>query len=178
MSGYLLTGSKIGLREITDSDINDKYCSWLNDLEVNQYMQSRYSPWNIEKMKSYIDSLSKYEYIFAICQIDTDEHIGNIKIGPVDWINRKAEISILLGEKDKWGKGYGSEAIALMNTYAFETLSLHKLTAGCYVSNIGSKNIFMKNGYKEEGVLRQHIAFCGRYEDALTFGILNHEWKH
>lgn len=177
MSGYLLAGSKIALREITDSDINEKYCSWLNDLEVNQYMQSRYSPWNLERMKAYLAGLSKYEYIFAICQIDTDEHIGNIKIGPVDWINRRAEISILLGEKTTWGKGYGSEAIALMNRYAFETLSLYKLTAGCYISNIGSKSIFIKNGYKQEGLLRQQFAFCGGYEDAFIFGILNDEWK-
>ena len=147
MKKYLLTGEKVGLREISPDDINEKYCAWLNDLEVNKYMQSRYSPWNLDKMKQYLSNLDKYEYIFAICCLESDEHIGNIKLGPIDWINRKAEISILLGEKSSWGKGYGTEAVCLISQYALATLSLNKVTAGCYIDNIGSANIFLKNGF-------------------------------
>ena len=169
---YILNGKNIALREISISDVNDKYCAWLNDLEVNEFMQSRYSPWNVDKMKKYIDGLAGYEYIFAICIKDNGEHIGNIKLGPIDWINRRAEISIMLGEKQHWGKGYGSQAVGLIVQYAFDTLSLHKLTAGCYASNVGSKNIFLKNGFKQEGILIKEFAFKGRYEDALRFGLL------
>lgn len=170
MKKYLLTGEKVGLREISPDDINEKYCAWLNDLEVNKYMQSRYSPWNLDKMKQYLSNLGSYEYIFAICCLESDEHIGNIKLGPIDWINRKAEISILLGEKSSWGKGYGTETVCLVSQYALATLSLNKVTAGCYIDNIGSANIFLKNGFVKEGVLLNEFAYEGRYTDAIRFG--------
>lgn len=173
MNKYLMFTEKIGLRELTFEDINGEYCSWLNDLEVNMYMQSRYSIWNLDKMKKYIDNLSENEYVFAICCLKTSKHIGNIKLGPVDWINRKAEISILLGDKEFWGKGFGTDAVKLVSEYALQILSLNKVIAGCYSKNKGSASVFLKNGFVQEGRLKREVIFKGEYTDVLLFGKCN-----
>lgn len=173
MNEYLMTSKKVGLRQLTKSDINSEYCMWLNDKQVTEYMEARYSIWNINNMVKYLDETSPYEYIFAICCLKTEKHIGNIKLGPIDWINRKAEISILIGNKNFWGKGFGTDAVALVNVFAFETLSLNKLIAGCYIDNKGSAGIFIKNGFIQEGLLKKEFSFRGNYTDGILFGKLN-----
>lgn len=173
MSEYFMSTNKVGLREVDFGDINATYCSWLNDSDVNKYMQARYSVWNIDKMKKYIESMLENEYLFAICCLKTSKHVGNVKLGPVDWINRKAEISILVGDKKFWGKGYGTDAVKLISEYALKVLSLNKVTAGCYINNQGSANIFLKNGFSQEGLLKREVVFEGKYTDVMIFGKLS-----
>lgn len=172
MLEYIMKTSRIGLRELTKDDVGEKYCNWLNDPDINAYMQSRYTIWNFDKMQKYIENISESEYIFAICLVENNEHIGNIKLGPVDWVNRKAEISILVGEKQYWGNGYGAEAVKLVSNYALNTLSLNKVFAGCYFNNKGSESVFLKNGFFKEGILKSEFAYKGGYTDILRFGKL------
>src|SRR5205814_2669717 len=101
---------------------------------------------------------------------DNDQHIGNIKLGPIHWIHRYAEIGLLIGEKSCWGQGYASEAIRLVTTYAFERLNLHKVTAGCYATNVGSVRAFEKAGFVREGVRPRHCFCEGTYVDLILLG--------
>ena len=102
-----------------------------------------------------------------------DKHIGNIKLGPINWIYRIADIGVLIGEKDCWGEGYATEAIALIKEYAFNVLGLHKLTAGSIGLNEGSVKAFQKNNFKIEGVRKKHAFINGSYVDAILLGLVN-----
>ena len=174
-----IEGTQIYLREVRDSDVNDNYYNWLNDPSVNQFLETRFMPRshkNISGFVQYMDGKSD-EVLFAICVKDNDKHIGNIKIGPINWIHRFADISLLIGDKDYWGKGIATEAIKLVTTFGFKQLNLHKIKAGCYVDNIGSKNAFLKAGYTLEATLKKHFFANGSYQDTFLLGILDDEDK-
>ena len=79
--------------------------------------------------------------------------------------------------EDCWGNGYASEAISLLTDFAFDTLNLHKLTAGCYEQNMGSLKTFQKAGFEIEGVRKQHCFSNGNYADAILLGKINHTEK-
>jgi [ribosomal protein S5]-alanine N-acetyltransferase len=111
----------------------------------------------------------------AIILNDEDRHIGNIKIGPINQIHRFADIGLLIGERDCWGKGYATEALRLVTNYAFKTLNLHKLTAGCYDGNKGSEKAFIKAGFVVEGIRKKHCYCYGVYVGSIIFGLLNDE---
>ena len=172
-------GKRVYLRLIEKSDIKYPYLNWLNDLGVVRYLESRFCPQTAESISRYIDD---NPYLMAICLKDTitgtvgyetnkpHQHICNINLRNINWIHRFAEVGLLIGEKDEWGKGYGSEAISLMANYAFEILGLHKLTAGCYSKNVGAIKAFEKAGFQIEGTLRRHYWFEGRYTDAVILG--------
>ena len=53
-------------------------------------------------------------------------------------MHRFADIGIIIGDDAYWGRGFASEAIKLVISYAFDRLKLHKLTAGCYATNAGA----------------------------------------
>ena len=78
-------------------------------------------------------------------------HIGNIKLGPIHWLHRRADLSLFIGERKYWGQGYASEAIALVRDWAFRELDLQKLNAGIYSGNHGSRRAFEKCGFELEG---------------------------
>jgi len=169
-----IEGENLYLRKIKLSDVNGKYLGWMNDGEVNQYLESRFEKWSINKLRDYIGSINKNpDYVFlGIFIKDTDRHIGNIKLGPINKYHKFADIGIIIGDKDCWGKGFASEAIRLITDYAVHTLKLHKLTAGAYVNNVGSVKAFKKAGFRVEGIRAKHYLYKGEYIDAAVLGIV------
>jgi RimJ/RimL family protein N-acetyltransferase len=176
MSGtYFLEGKRIYLREVRPTDVNENYYRWMNDPEVTRYLESRFYPSSMDGLRDYVTGkLGDRDNVFlAIVLKDDNRHIGNIKVGPINWIHRCADVGLLLGEKECWGKGYATEAIALVTTYAFKILNLHCLTAGCYALNQGSAKAFLKVGWQQEG-LRKSLFICdGVYVDEILLGIVN-----
>jgi len=169
-----LEGERIYLRGVYPEDVNETYCRWMNDSAVNKYLESRFYPHSLETLRDYVkgklgDAESPF---FAIILKDGDRHIGNIKLGPINTIHRFADIGIIIGEKDCWGKGYATEAICLVVDYAFKTLNLHKVTAGFYEPNKQSMKAFEKAGFSQEGVRKSHCYCEGKYVDDILFGLV------
>lgn len=172
-----LEGKNIYLREVRITDVNDNYYNWMNDNEVTKYLESRFYPQSKEKIEEYVRSInSDPNYVFlAIIEKKNNTHIGNIKLGPINWFHRVADVGLLIGEKTVQGKGYATEAIRLITEYAFKRLNLHKLTAGCYKENVGSQKTFKKNGYIVERIRKKHCFCDGKYTDVILMGIINEE---
>jgi RimJ/RimL family protein N-acetyltransferase len=174
-----IEGDNIYLREVNESDVGDNYYNWLNDPEINQYLETRYFPnskTNILQFVKNMDGLSG-EILFAICERQTDKHIGNIKLGPINWIHRYADISLLIGDKDYWGKGIATESIRLVTEFGFYTLNLHKLKAGCYENNIGSMKAFEKVGFLREGLLKKLWMVNGTFQDQIILGLCAEDYR-
>ena len=174
-----IIGKNIILRTLELADCQEYYVNWLNDNETNQYLESRWSRHDINSVKNFVSSInnSEHSYIFAIIQ--GTKHIGNIKIGPIDYLYKFADIGYLIGEKSYWGKGYATETIGLILKFAFETLKLHRVEAGAYEQNIGSQKALIKNGFVQEGIFRKrkflktHDMYCDSYK----YSILKEEWE-
>ncbi len=174
VNNRFIKGKQIYLREVRESDVNQTYYKWLNDPEINLYLESRYIPMSLKNILKYVESKdgNMDEVFFAICWNNNKNHIGNIKLGPVNWIHRRADIGILIGDKEYWGKGIATEAIQLVIEYAFKTLNIHKLTAGCHSTNIGSLKAFQNAGFSIEGERKKHSFVGGEYIDTVVLGLL------
>lgn len=172
-----LEGERLYLREVRPSDVNEAYYRWMNDPEVTRYLESRFYPNSLEKLQEYVAAkLGDRDNVFlAIVLKEGDRHIGNVKLGPIDWIHRVADMGFLIGERSAWGQGYAPEAVRLVAEYAFTVLNLRKVTGGCYETNQGSVRVLEKAGFEREGVRPQHFFSEGRYVDCLLFGKIREE---
>ena len=175
----MIYGKRIYLREIQTKDINQKYLSWMNNSNVNAFLETRFKKQTLESIKEYWLSIKNDDdsFWFAICTEDDDMHIGNIKIGPVNWIHKKGDISLFIGESKKWGKGYGYDAIILISNWSFKELKLEKINAGIYQSNVKSIKAFEKAGFKIEGILRDEVKLNSKRENVLRCGLLKSEFN-
>ncbi len=171
---YPLRGKRLSLRTLDISDATEKYVSWLSDTETNRYLEVRFSPpRTIQDLAEFINACNEdpNTLLLGIFLNDTDRHIGNIKLGPINRYHRRADIGLVIGEKDAWGRGYASEAIASVSEFALKDLGLEKLSAGCYDGNIGSLRAFLKVGYQEEGRQIQHWEAADRRQDEIHMGL-------
>lgn len=166
-----LETEKTILRELQKKDLTDEYLSWLNDAEVNYYSRRRYKKTTREEMEDYFEKFDrKSGAFFAIIDKGKNKHIGNITVTNVNKEQNIGEIAILLGDKESWGKGFGSDAWKLMTGYAFEVLNFRKLTAGTF--NPAMARILEKQGWELEGIFKEEFSVGNKYLDKKVFGLL------
>lgn len=170
----IIYGDRIYLREILLSDANSRYCRWMNDKEVNRYLESRFERWSEKKLRDYIRKVRRDpDYVFfAIMTKGGNSHIGNIKLGPINRTHKYSDMGVIIGEKSHWGKGFAAEAISMVVDFAFKKLDLHKLTAGAYANNLGSVKAFRKAGFSVEGVRKKQYLSGRERVDCIMLGIV------
>jgi len=173
-----ITGRNVFLRGITKKDVNKDYLSWINDYDVVKNMTTGLFPTSQEDILEYVDRINKSnsEVIFAIVHKKEEKHIGNIKLGEINWIHRHAYIGIMIGNKDFLGKRLGTEACELILWYAFNRLNLHKVSATLSENNIASKKMFQKLGLNVEGRRIKQSFQEGKYYDVIIMGILEEDY--
>jgi len=156
-----------------DKDVGSKYKKWMNDFEVHKFTEQKYKKHTLKDIKSFVTqkNKSKNEFLFGIFLKENNSHIGNIKLGPINFIHKTAEISYFIGEKKLWKKGYTTLAIKEIIKKA-KKKGVKKLKAGCYEMNKGSIKVLLKNGFKQEANLKKEIIFKNKRYDHYFFGKL------
>ena len=163
------------LRKISIDDCDENYLKWMNDPEINKYLESRFTTHTIDSLKDFVNSMNNSEnnVLFAIVDKESDTHIGNIKLGNIHPIHKYADIGLLIGDKNYWGRGIATNAIKLVSEFAFDELNLRKVFAGVYENNIGSIKAFEKCGFKKAYVKKDNYYFEGKFIDAFVFELYN-----
>ena len=169
-----LIKDKISLKALDLTPKNlQKLQIWLEDEEVVKYGGFvKTMPQTIEHIKSYLNKLLENPNVRLFGIYYKNNYIGNIRLD-IEWLWRIGTISILIGKKDEWGKGYGTEAIKLISDFGFNTLGLIKLEAGVLDGNEGSLKAFQRAGFKIEGCRRKNRFCNGEYVDVILLGRVN-----
>jgi len=178
MKRPFLVGKKCYLRSLEESDIGEDYVQWMNDPEVTQYLNTGEFPATPSSIRQYLQRFhdSTTELIFAIIDLESDRHIGNVTLNRINWVNRSADTGIMIGRKEFWGKGYAFEAWSLLIEYAFRRLGLHKIIAGAVSDHASVISVLKRLGFQVEGVLRGEYFIDGEYRDALRMGLFRNEF--
>ncbi len=177
MNNPFLIGNRIYLRPLDESDV-DRCLRWINDPEVLSTIGQRFPKSRIRE-EEWLATQYKSEKHFSVAIVikDGDRHIGNCGFNDIDYANRKAVFGILIGEKDEWDKGYGTEAARLLVDYGFNQLNLHRISLQVYSNNPRAIRAYEKAGFTREGTMRESYFRNGRYYDTLIMAILNAEWR-
>jgi len=175
----VLTGDRIRLRAIEKSDLL-AFVRWLNDPEVRNNIDMPVPRSMGQEEGWYADMLSKpvIEQPLGIEIQDEDNWvlIGNISFMNINQTDRNAEVGIFIGEKTCRNRGYGTEAMRVMLQHGFETLNFEHTYLHVHANNHRGLRSYEKNGFIQEGRLRNHHYMEGRYIDVIIMGILKDEW--
>lgn len=177
----MLTGKSVLLRPVKRSDIS-YFLRWFNDPEVIQYLEL-YLPMTEMSEEKFIEELgstrARSDVLLVIEAIEggSAKPIGNCGLHEIDSKDHKAIFGMVIGEKDYWSKGFGTEAARLIINYGFQQLNLHRISSAAFAFNERSIKLHKKIGFQEEGHLRQAFFKNGQYHDLILFGILRAEWK-
>ncbi len=173
MSSISLKSNRLLFKELDAGCVSTKYVDWMNDVEINKNLESRFVKNNIETIKKFVSQVQqdRKSFLFGIYESDSMNHIGNIKLGPINKYHNRSSIGLVIGDKDSWGRGYATESIQSITNFGFKQMKLVKIFASCYENNIASKIAFEKAGYKVEGFFSNYVNSSTGREGVWWMGI-------
>lgn len=178
---YVFTGDKTGFGPLT-SELLNKYLCWINDFEVTKYLtptlRNIFTKIEIEDWYHKAISNDKQRW-FTIYELKNDDAIGCCHL-EVEELDQRGGLFILIGEKNLWNKGYGTEATFLLLDYGFTVLSLETINLNVMEKNTRARQVFQNLGFQENGRQRKFMRLNGNFFDRIWMDILREEFfrKH
>jgi len=170
---------QIFLRALEEADLERTH-RWHNDPELYSSLINAFRFVSKSAELEWLRRKTGYasnEVNLAICLRANGEHIGNLYLGHIDWVARKALLGVFIGRADHRGKGYGQEAIQQLLSHAFQDLNLNRVFLEVLADNAAAIKVYQKCGFVVEGRLRGHAFKNGSSKDVVIMGINNHEFK-
>jgi ribosomal-protein-alanine N-acetyltransferase len=176
----MLTSSRLTLRPLVIEDAQ-------NSLDLELRNREFFSKFSVTRFESFYTLERQVEGIkrakqawdseamlrFGVFLNGTGELIGTVALND---IIRGGIQSCYIGytlDHIHNGKGYTSEAVAMVVKYGFDVLKLHRIEAGVMPTNIASQKVLEKCGFVREGLARKNVNINGRWEDHYSYGIIN-----
>ena len=174
----MLVSPKIQLRAFEPEDL-DIVIRWVNDeaVTINLSDSLIYPVSRADEMK-WIESVSManpHEKVFAIETL-SGRLVGSVGLRGINWVERKAELGIMIGETDCWDQGYGTAAVLELLRIAFGKMNLNRVYLRVYENNLRAIRVYKKCGFCEEGILREDHYSGGKYQNTLIMGVLRREY--
>ena len=175
----ILRGPLAVLRPLRASD-HSTSVRWRNDEEIRDNILGYRFPVTEEMEADWVNSVlkdqSRTRVILAIEDRTDGVLVGFVYLNNIDWFARNAEFGILIGERNRRGRGLAKDALALVAKYAFTTLNLNRLYLRVVAFNKRALQLYRGFGFVEEGIQRQHAFARGRNYDVVLMGLLRREF--
>ena len=170
----MILGERVYLRAVELTDL-DSCVRWMNDAEVTGFLATGVFPISRLAEQGWLERAARAESPtnrnFAVCLIDGDRHIGNAGLHSIDWLSGVAELGIMIGEKDCWNQGYGTDVVRTLTTFAFRQAHLRKVFLRVFSHNQRAIRCYEKCGFRHEGRLSAQVFKDGRYVDEILMGL-------
>jgi ribosomal-protein-alanine N-acetyltransferase len=175
----ILETDRLILREIREEDTEGIFQNFSDEEITDIIGMGRLS--TIDDAKEIVKEFQEYHekgtgIAWAVTLKDGNQFIGTCTYEELDKRNNRAEIGYDLLRK-YWGNGYMTEALQAIISYGFSVLNLNRIDAHTFTINTKSRNVLIRAGLVEEGVLRENIRFKGEYRSEAMYSILRKEWE-
>jgi RimJ/RimL family protein N-acetyltransferase len=174
----ILSGSLLRLTALREVDL-PIVTAWFNDAGFLRLYDARPAyPRSEETLKEELDERRKRSdaFSFAARLLDSDQLIGYVELDGILWPHRVSWLSLGIGERTNWGKGYGRDMLALALRFAFDELNLHRVQLTVFGYNTRAIALYEKAGFRREGTFCQFMQRDGQWYDMYLYGMLSDEW--
>lgn len=176
----MLQGEKIRLRRLESKDIDD-IMQWVNDPEVTKWLLSFVWPASREYEEEWLARASRADDPSnQVLAVETKDGtcIGQVGLHGIDYISGVAELGIVIGRKDYWGQGYGTDALRTLIQFAFSQLRLRKVFLKYLGNNERAKRCYLGLGFKEVGRLKSHQLQGGEFFDMVYMELFPEDFQN
>lgn len=175
---FFLEDENIGLRGLLESDADGCYADWFNDINICKFNSHHRYPMTRDEVFEYIKQSNRdnKKLILAVIEKKQNIHIGNISLQQIDYINRQAELALIFGEKDYWGRGYATAAAGLLIKHAFNELGLNRIYFGTSERNKAMQKVGEHLYFSRIGIEREALYKNGEFLNIYKYDLLRKEW--
>jgi RimJ/RimL family protein N-acetyltransferase len=172
----IIRGELVWLRAFEPSDITDHP---IEDAELAHFAGFRrsFSRAEAERFIQKLASIGEDNPNFSICPLGSAEPIGGCGLRDVDRRNGSAEVSIFIADRQRWGKGFGTDAMRALLDFAFGELRLERIWLRVFDYNPRAIRSYEKAGFATEVVLRHDRFHRGAHHDTHLMAITRPDWE-
>jgi len=176
----MILGQKIALRAIDKKDL-PQFMEWRNNPDFRKHFRE-YRELNLEMQEQWFDALmtnNKTIMFSIVSNDDNKELLGCCGLCYINWIQRNADLSLYIGWQNSYidDRGYAEEACMLLFKYAFGELCLNKLWTEIYEFDNLKNDLYLRLGFNQDGLLRQHYFNDNSWWDSRIMSLLSSEFK-
>ena len=176
---HFLRSGKVFLRPFEPSDA-DAHHRWSSDADIIRLASLGPPPSRAHagrRVERWVEEQGKEAHGFVICLVDGARPIGEASLFRIDQVNGTAELGIYIGEKDEWGKGYGTDAVHALVDFGFGWLRLERVFLEVWTENPRAIRSYEKAGFIREATLRHDRFEDGVFTDGHLMSVLRDEWQ-
>ena len=179
----IFKGKLVCLSAFDPEELAKAYSTWTRDSELQRLFDAGASRLHSTKVGTdFFEKIVKENvpanHFFSIRRLDDDRLLGDINLDVInEWGSRDAFVGLGIGDREDWGKGYGTDAMKIMLRFAFTELNLRRVTLTVFEYNPRAINTYEKVGFRHEGRMRGALLRDGKRWDMFYMGILAEEWK-
>lgn len=178
MNNPVFTGQLVRLTTVDLDEDLKLFEQWNADSEFQRLFNAAPAMrYNLKFSREFFEKEIGSIHFFTIRKLDDDRKIGMIDLGGFNWQVGSAWVSIGIGERQFWGKGYGTDAMRIILRYGFTQLHLHRIQLNVFSINERGIRSYEKAGFKYEGRLHGNLYKAGGRYDDVFMGILRREWE-
>jgi diamine N-acetyltransferase len=174
-----IRGEKVYLRPPERDDV-PLFVAWFSDADVLRHLMMR-APMSVAMEEAWFERMltaeGKTDYHFVICLLADGRPIGTVGLNDIHQRSGHAEFGIAIGEKEEWGKGYGTDALNAICDFGFGELRLERIELHVYAENERGRRAYLKAGFVHEGTLRRAHFARGQHQDVHLMSQLRDEWQ-
>jgi RimJ/RimL family protein N-acetyltransferase len=163
---------QLRLEPFNEAHFTPSYVSWLNDPDVMRFSEHRHRRHDEASCRAFVQGLRAGGHPFWAIVAEDLGHVGNIAVY-LDRPNRLAEITLLIGERAAWGRGYGTGAWGAVMDWVFANEGVRKIVAGTMASNLGMIAVMERCGMVREAVRPRQFLVDGAEVDAVFYARFN-----
>jgi RimJ/RimL family protein N-acetyltransferase len=163
----------IQLEKFEKSDY-DRLIHWIDSKELLVIFSGQIFDFPIthEQLDEYLNDPNRI--VYKVIEIETNGIIGHAEFNAIDYRRKNARICrVLIGDKEKRNKGYGTLIINELVRIGFSELKLHRLDLGVYDFNTQAIKCYQNCGFEIEGLLKDNMRFGNTYWSSYNMSILN-----
>lgn len=172
----MIRGELVNLRAVERSDATTIW-HWFNDPDLMRYWGISDATLSQNTLQTRIEDWLNEEIRIGhpTCLIVDDleaRAVGLVILSDYRLTDRSAALSLLIGEREQWGQGFGSDALKTITEACFSSWNLHRVWLHVEAFNDRARNLYLRSGFTHEGTLRAATFQDGAYHDVHIFGLL------
>ncbi|MBU0610221.1 MAG: GNAT family N-acetyltransferase [Armatimonadetes bacterium] len=172
----MIRGEKVVLRALEQTDLETLH-RWMNDAEVVHFLGRRFPISALEEQRWLEREHDPTKELVLGIAVPEGRLIGSCGLHQINPCNHNAHVGIMIGEKEYWGQGYGTDALVTLCAFGFAEMNLHRVCLHVFDFNPRGIRCYEKVGFVQEGRMREAIYKHGAYQDILEMGLLREEFR-
>ena len=141
------------LEPFSGAFVTPTYLGWLKDDETTRWLVKAGPDVGLDEVEAFCRQMidSDDDCFFAIIDKVNGRHVGNVRIGPIDWEAGTSRFGVMIGEAGARGRGLGAEVMELVENFCFGPLGLTQMRFPVVVANEQAMAMYRKRGFTLDG---------------------------